>query len=135
MVNRKVMDRMRGQLVKTMDDLQCAVSRKDVRMKTTSDNLPDFLDQAATEHDRALELTIRGRESRKIREILEAIQRIDRGQYGICDRCGKTILQQRLLLAPMSCLCTACKEMSELHQNHRSRYSHDYDTGCENHDA
>ena len=115
MVNQKVLESVRGQLVRRMEDLRDTVSRTAVRMKAAPDNLADFLDQAATEHDRALELTIRVRESHQIREIQEAILHIDRGQFGVCVRCGKAISQKRLLLAPMSRLCTPCKEKTELH--------------------
>lgn len=132
MVNQKVLESVRGQLVRRMEDLQDTVSRTAVRMKAAPDNLADLLDQAATEHDRALELAIRVRESRQLREIRETILHIDRGQFGVCVRCGEGISPKRLLLAPMSRLCAPCKEKTEFHQNHRGGYGNDYDTECGN---
>jgi DnaK suppressor protein len=133
MINKKVLENVRWQLVKVMNDLQDAVSRKAVRMKAAPDNLPDLLDQAATEHDRSLDLAIRVRESQQIKEILEAIQRIDRGHFGICVRCGKDISPKRLLRAPISRLCAPCKEKTELYQKHRGSYPFHHNTAVENH--
>ncbi len=133
MVNRKVLENVRWQLVTIMDELQDAVNKKTVRMKASPDNLPDFLDQAATEHDRSLDLAIQARESQQIREILEAIQSIDRGQFGICIRCGKEISPKRLLRAPISRLCTPCKEKTEYYQKHRGRHPFYHNAVVENH--
>ncbi|TSA45147.1 MAG: hypothetical protein D4R56_05990 [Deltaproteobacteria bacterium] len=132
MINGKVLENVRRQLVQRMENLQDTVSRAAVRMKGIPDNQADLLDQAATEHDRALELAIRARESHQLREIQETILHIDRGQFGICVSCGKTISPKRLLLAPMSRLCAPCKEKTELHRNHQGGYGHDYDTECGN---
>ena len=85
-----------------------------MRIKAGSDRMADVLDQAAAEHDRTVELMIRGRESEQIREIQEAIRRIDQGRFGVCDRCGRAISPKRLRLAPLSRLCTSCKQESEM---------------------
>ena len=75
--------------------------------------MADIVDQAAAEHDQTVELMIRGRDSEQIREIHETILRIDQGRFGVCGRCGRAISPKRLLLAPMSLLCTACKQKLE----------------------
>jgi DnaK suppressor protein len=120
MIKHKMLENVRCQLVLQMEYLQSVACRSAVWMKDEPGNLADVIDQAAAEHDRSVELTIRGRESRQIREIRETILRIDRGQFGICEKCGKSIAPKRLLLAPMSRLCTACKAQIELHQSHAS---------------
>ena len=134
MITGKVLENVREQLIKMMGDLQDGVSRKAVRMET-SDRPADLLDQAATEHDRALDLAIRARESHQIREIRETILRIDRGQFGVCLDCGKGISPERLLWAPISRFCTPCKEKMELRQNHLSGYRRCNSTVVEDHVA
>ncbi|MDP1990887.1 MAG: TraR/DksA family transcriptional regulator [Syntrophales bacterium] len=118
MINRKMMENVRCQLVLQIEYLQDAAYRTAVRIKDEPGNLADVVDQAAVEHDRSVELTIRGWESQRIREIRETILRIDRGLFGICARCGKAIAPKRLQLALMSRLCTSCKAKMELHQKH-----------------
>lgn len=122
MIKRKILENVRGQLVLQMEYLRGAAGRTVIQLKDETGNFADVMDQAAAEHDRAVELTIRGRESRQIREIQETIQRIDRGEFGICLRCGKEISPRRLLLAPMSRLCALCKAKTELHSQHGGGY-------------
>jgi DnaK suppressor protein len=116
MINRKILERIRGELIEKMAELLGKVSRTAVRMKGGSDRMADFVDQAAVEYEQTVELVIRVRESDQIREIQATILRIDQGSFGVCGRCGREISPKRLLLAPLSRLCTACKQRMELHQ-------------------
>ena len=45
-------------------------------------------------------------------EIETALEKIHRGTYGICDRCGKTIEPEVLAVAPESAMCKTCKQVS-----------------------
>lgn len=53
----------------------------------------------------------------KIASIKEAIERLEKGQYGICENCGKPIEPERLELFPETTLCATCAR--ELSQRHR----------------
>jgi DnaK suppressor protein len=46
-------------------------------------------------------------------EILEALERIDNGEYGICEECGMDIGARRLDVYPTSKMCIACQEEFE----------------------
>lgn len=135
MINRKVQERVRGELVGKLAELQGALNRTAVRMKDGSDRLADFLDQAAVEHEQAVELVIRGRKSDQVREIQETILRIDQGRFGVCGRCGREISPKRLLLAPLSRLCTACKQRMELDQQLRGGQGPVYRVAADHHAA
>jgi DnaK suppressor protein len=126
MLNRKTLERFRGELIEKRDELWNKVSRTTLRMKGGSDRLADVIDQAAMEYEQTVELVIRSRESEQIREIQAAILRIDQGRFGVCGRCGREIAPKRLLLAPLSRLCTACKQRMELHQRLRDGQDHVY---------
>jgi DnaK suppressor protein len=39
-----------------------------------------------------------------------ALRRIDRGNYGHCQRCGDLMSLNRLMVLPMSTLCTRCQQ-------------------------
>ena len=116
MLTRKILEHVREELIEKMDELRSTVSRTAVHMKRGSDRLADFIDQAAMENEQTVELVFRGRESDQIREIQAAILRIDQGRFGVCGRGGREISPKRLILAPLSRLCTACKQRMELHQ-------------------
>jgi RNA polymerase-binding transcription factor len=52
-------------------------------------------------------------EGRREREIVEALQRIYDGTYGICENCGNPIARARLEAVPYVRLCVSCKEKEE----------------------
>ncbi|MCK9392768.1 MAG: TraR/DksA family transcriptional regulator [Syntrophales bacterium] len=110
------MNYFRNLLVIQMNALQNAVGKTISGMKTDTGKCADSLDMAAVEFDRQLELSMRGRERGIIQEIREALQRIDRGLFGVCDRCGEVISEKRLLARPTSCLCRDCQQRQETAQ-------------------
>ena len=77
MINRKILERIRGELIEKMAELRGKVSRTAIRMKGGSDRMADFVDQAAVEYEQTVELVIRVRESDQIREIQTTLLRID----------------------------------------------------------
>lgn len=58
--------------------------------------------QAMMENDRALQSQIRS-----------AIERLDSGRYGVCERCGKVINPRRLEALPYVTLCLDCQTIVE----------------------
>lgn len=68
----------------------------------------DFGDRAGfTFADEVLEqLDEHGRE--EVRAIRVALDRIDRGGYGICESCGADIAEARLVALPTASLCVDC---------------------------
>jgi DnaK suppressor protein len=44
-----------------------------------------------------------------LREVQDALQRMEAGTYGVCQRCGKPIAEERLEALPATRLCISCK--------------------------
>lgn len=74
---------------------------------------PDLGDQATAETERSFMLRLRGRERRLLKKIDEAIERIEQGTFGICDRCGNEIDIRRLEARPVTTMCIECKIQQE----------------------
>ena len=53
-------------------------------------------------------------------EILEALDRIDGGEYGVCEECGLAIGARRLDVYPTSKMCIACQEEFEKSQKSKN---------------
>jgi RNA polymerase-binding protein DksA len=53
------------------------------------------------------------REGRLIYHIDEALERIDKGIFGLCHECGKAISPERLEIVPHARLCIKCKSKEE----------------------
>ncbi len=58
-----------------------------------------------------LNLALRDRAARKVEEIEKALERLEKGEYGICSRCGKEIEKARLELLPYTTLCIKCAQL------------------------
>ena len=82
-------------------------------MTVDSTNFPDPTDRATQESDRNFELRIRDRERRLINKIKEALERLDEGEFGICETCGEEISEGRLRARPVTTLCIDCKMEQE----------------------
>lgn len=61
-------------------------------------NVPDLADRASEGADRALEL--RTRSARKLIAKIDALRRIDNGEYGYCEMTGEPISLKRLDARP-----------------------------------
>jgi len=46
----------------------------------------------------------------KLRNIELALEKIKRGKYGLCEKCGKKISRQRLLACPEASTCLKCEK-------------------------
>ncbi|PIU50217.1 MAG: RNA polymerase-binding protein DksA [Desulfobacterales bacterium CG07_land_8_20_14_0_80_52_14] len=82
-------------------------------MTTVKDNFPDPTDRASLESDRNFMLRIRDRESKLIKKIKKALERMENGTFGICESCGGEISIKRLKARPVTTLCIDCKTKEE----------------------
>lgn len=48
----------------------------------------------------------------ELREVTDALSRLNEGTYGVCKSCGAPINEQRLKVRPMATLCVSCLEKS-----------------------
>ena len=80
--------------------------------------IPDLVDRASSEADRALELRTRDRERKLISKIDAAIRRIELGEYGYCEETGEPIGIKRLEARPIATLCLEAQERHERKEKH-----------------
>ncbi|MBU0476441.1 TraR/DksA C4-type zinc finger protein, partial [Patescibacteria group bacterium] len=45
----------------------------------------------------------------RLKEINSALEKIGKGEYGKCEKCGKDIAQERLKVYPAAKLCLGCQ--------------------------
>lgn len=98
------------------DEMKTLLNEADktvTEMTSDSSNFPDPTDRATQESDRNFELRIRDRERRLINKIKDALDRIDNGEFGICEECGEEISEARLKARPVTTLCINCKMEEE----------------------
>ncbi|MEU1841535.1 TraR/DksA family transcriptional regulator [Micromonospora chersina] len=44
----------------------------------------------------------------RIADVDDALHRVDAATYGVCERCGQPIGDERLAARPFACFCMAC---------------------------
>jgi DnaK suppressor protein len=79
--------------------------------EVTTDN--HLADVATVTYDRELDYSLEESSEELLREIDDALQRINKGTYGICENRGEQISPERLEAVPWTRLCIDCKRLEE----------------------
>ncbi|MCR8723239.1 TraR/DksA family transcriptional regulator [Frigidibacter sp. ROC022] len=99
------------QLLRRLNEL--GVRLDGIERELVSHADPDWEDQATErESDEVLE-ALGGAGQREIGLIRAALDRIEKGTYGICLRCGEAISEDRLSALPATPLCRDCAREAE----------------------
>lgn len=78
-----------------------------------AEDMADTVDRSTLETDRNFTLRLLDRDRKLLHKVDEALERIDNGDFGLCDECGEDIGDERLKARPVATLCISCKEESE----------------------
>lgn len=76
-------------------------------------DIGDILDSVSEERSRELDLILTDREKKKLKQIDDAIDRIEENTYGFCEDCGVKIPKARLRAMPFAKFCVECQEKQE----------------------
>ena len=80
------------------------------------DGVKDSVDMSLQDVNQEIALRLGERESQMVADIDGALQRIDDGTYGTCERCGKPIPEARLEALPTARFDAACQSELETRQ-------------------
>ncbi|MEK6777595.1 MAG: TraR/DksA C4-type zinc finger protein [bacterium] len=83
------------------------------KLGAQNENLPELGDQAMVEIDSNFLLRLKDREKRLLTKIDQALDRIEKGTFGICEECGQEIGAKRLEARPVTTMCIECKTDQE----------------------
>jgi DnaK suppressor protein len=76
---------------------------------------PDPIDQAASEYENDIALSVKLLTIEKLRRIERALTSLHTRSYGICSRCSQEIPYARLRVQPDSLYCVPCLTTIEQH--------------------
>jgi len=113
-MSKDQLEHFRNILLDWKQDLMLEVDRTVSHMKDEAANFPDPNDRATQEEEFSLELRTRDRERKLIRKINQALDKIEKEEYGWCDACGIEIGIRRLEARPTANLCIDCKTLEEI---------------------
>ncbi len=81
-----------------------------------TNRLTDTADIASNQIEDEIVMSIAQGEAKEIEQIDNALIKVKKGKYGICESCGKSINKQRLMAIPFVNLCIKCKEDEERYE-------------------
>jgi len=111
------LDQLKIKLIKMKEEIlngSYLTSNEDLHV--TSEDLPDEADLASNVINQQVSFNMRHRELNKLRQIDEALHRMENGTYGECEDCGETIGFKRLQNQPFASLCITHAEEAEREQ-------------------
>ncbi|HXZ87183.1 MAG TPA: TraR/DksA family transcriptional regulator [Candidatus Binataceae bacterium] len=88
----------------------------------------DTYDLASEERDREINFILSDRERVKIKQVDDALARMEEGSYGVCESCGLEIAEERLAAMPFTRLCRDCQQDQEREAKSQRRYEDERNT-------
>jgi DnaK suppressor protein len=73
----------------------------------------DQADTGTKTFEREQEISLANSILERITQVERAMERLDDGSYGWCERCGTAIPVERLAAFPSATLCVSCKQLEE----------------------
>jgi DnaK suppressor protein len=84
---------------------------EDPRMSTLS--TMDVGDLSQLDQDEDIDYALLNRHIERLRELEDALDRLEEGTYGICEDCGAAINLERLKVLPFTTCCVQCQKRRE----------------------
>ena len=113
-LDKKAVQRFKKMLLKEREEIIGDVRQMQESSKEIGQNgTQDIGDEAATIYNKHILLTLNENERMRLRELDEALDRIDSGMYGTCEECGGPIGLKRLEVNPVAKYCVPCKTKLE----------------------
>ena len=73
----------------------------------------DSIDQATQSLDKEILFELSDNERQILRDIEAALRKMDKGTYGLCEHCKKTIEKKRIKALPSARYCIVCQSGTE----------------------
>jgi RNA polymerase-binding protein DksA len=105
----KEYEEVRSHLIEMLQELDERLTKITSDVKHENVPLEKDFEEMATQSENDEVLDYLGNAARIERDrVREAISRIDKGEYGICELCGEPIKKERLEAVPYSSMCVKC---------------------------
>ena len=120
-MNSEQLNYFRKKLQKTRKELLSKAEKMKGEELSQPEYVMDMADLAAYEADRNYLLRLRDRERKLIYKIDRVLDKIEKGDFGICIACGDDIDFKRLEARPMTDFCIECKTKQEKEEKKQAK--------------
>lgn len=122
-MNDKQLEYFRIKLLAWREELAHELGETLDHLKEENWQESDIADRATVETDAGLELRTRDRYRKLIKKIDQALDKIEKGDYGYCEETGEEIGIKRLEARPIAALCIEAQERHE--RDEKTHYDED----------
>jgi len=112
-LTKEELETLRGVLEEQLEALVSQSREAVTQLTEVRENDADPLDLAVSESNRDFTLRLADRERKLLSKIRYALERMNNGEYGVCESCGAAITFGRLMARPVATLCIDCKTEAE----------------------
>ena len=116
-MNEKQLEKFRIRLEQMQKDILGESEDTVLGMQEESTLYPDPNDRASLETEHINNLRIRDRERKLLNKVQQALVRLKKNSFGICEECGERISIARLVIRPVTTYCVTCKESLEAEED------------------
>jgi len=117
-MNKKEAKRFEKLLLNELDRLSNGIRKIEESalhesVRETTGDLYSYAETGTDNFERETALNIATNESERLRDVTDALKRIDSGTYGVCEGCEEPILRKRLEAFPSARYCIKCQSKLE----------------------
>ncbi len=101
---------IREQLLQMREEILTEAKRFYAESQTLGkDGVPDIGDMSSNSYNQEVLMNLSNAQQGRVRDIDAALERVDKGVYGLCQRCEEEISPKRMEVRPFSRYCIDCK--------------------------
>lgn len=113
-LNKREKERYKKELLEKKKEINRHLSEFYTESKEVETGIAqDVVDRAESSYTKEFLLSLSNKERKQLSLINEALKRIEKGTYGICQRCTQEIGKKRLEAIPWTPYCINCQEKEE----------------------
>ena len=109
-MHAKDLQRYKGLLLGKMDELTATINGAETLVPGAGGGQGDLGDQANSNAEAELQISVHHSDAHLLSAIEDALARIRRGTFGVCEACKQPISKARLEAVPWTRHCRKCKE-------------------------
>lgn len=113
METKRDLKEIKMQLEEQLNELLDLAELKEEAIGRGSGSNPDRSSLSQSYSSRQIALAIQDKNTNMIKKIQRALERIETGDYGVCQSCGGSISLERLAALPYAASCIKCKTRLE----------------------
>src|SRR5437870_8168274 len=113
-MDKKRLEYYKKRLLARREELLRNIARTEEEGRAADeDPTVDLADKAANSYTKEFLFGQTNTDRATLQLVEEALERIRKGTYGICENCGEELQQKRLEAVPWASHCTSCQEKQE----------------------